>query len=407
MMVVAAINTCTYGSTGKIMLQIFGELCESDRGYVCVPNGRHNKAKYQGDHIWIGGRFSEDSHIILGRLTGLQGCFSYFATLRFLRKLRRVSPDVIHLHNLHNSYINLPLLFGFIKKHRIPVVWTLHDCWSFTGHCPYFTMSHCDRWMTGCHDCPSYRAYPASVIDSSRLLWKLKKKWFTRVESLTLVTPSQWLADLARRSYLAEYPVKVINNGIDLSVFKPTESNFRERYGIPDNKKIILGVAFDWERRKGLDVFTELAHRLPADDYQIVLVGTNEETDKELPAGIISIHRTHNQQELAAVYTAADVLLNPTREDNYPTVNMEAIACGTPVLTFRTGGSPESITPTTGAVVDDDIDTVEREVIRLCRDNSAMRGACLEAARDFDMNKLFKEYVRLYRTLDERTESNG
>ena len=213
---------------------------------------------------------------------------------------------------------------------------------------------------------------------------------------MTIVTPSQWLADLVKKSFLKDYPVKVINNGIDLSVFKPTESDFRQKHGIGD-KYMLLGVADSWGARKGLDVFIELSNRLDAAKYQIVLVGTNEVVDKQLPDNIISVHRTQDQKELAGIYSAANLFVNPTREENYPTVNMESIACGTPVLTFRTGGSPEIPDETCGAVVDcDDIDALESEIIRITKEKPFSQEACLKRAEAFDKDKLFREYVDLY-----------
>jgi glycosyltransferase involved in cell wall biosynthesis len=208
------------------------------------------------------------------------------------------------------------------------------------------------------------------------------------------VTPSQWLADLVKESFLKEYPVKVIHNGIDLEVFKPTGSNFRERHGLV-GKKVLLGVAFGWGVRKGLDVFVELARRLP-EEYQIVLVGTDDNVDKQLPENIISIHRTQNQRELAEIYTAADLFVNPTREENYPTLNMESLACGTPVLTFRTGGSPESVNEDCGMVIPcDDVDAMEAAILRLER-HPLNPEACVCQAQDFDKMKRFAQYCSLY-----------
>ena len=188
----------------------------------------------------------------------------------------------------------------------------------------------------------------------------------------------------------------MIHNGIDLSVFRPTPSDFRKKYHIPEDKFVLLGVAFGWGRRKGLDVFVELSRRLDPEKYQIVLVGTDDAVDKNLPENILSIHRTQNQQELAEVYTAADLFVNPTREDNYPTVNMEAIACGTPVLTFRTGGSPEIVDEDTGAVVEgDDVDAMEREISFIRRERPFAPEACCERAKQFDKNLRFQEYLNL------------
>ena len=237
-------------------------------------------------------------------------------------------------------------------------------------------------------------------LDTSKRMYELKRKWFTGVENMTLVTPSKWLSELVKQSFLKDYTVKVINNGIDLSVFKPTESDFRAKYGI-DNKKIILGVSFGWGYQKGLDVFVELAKRL-SDDYRIVLVGTSDATDAQLPANIISIHSTDNQTELAQIYTAANLFVNTTREDTYPTVNMEALACGTPVLTFKTGGSPECLDESCGSIVAvDDVDAMEQEIIRICTDNPYSKDSCVERAKNFDMYDRFEEYIELYKEVIE------
>ena len=210
-----------------------------------------------------------------------------------------------------------------------------------------------------------------------------------------IVTPSQWLADLVKQSYLKEYTVKIINNGIDLDVFKPTESDFRSKHHLA-REYMILGVAFDWGRRKGLDVFIELSTRLDH-RFQIVLVGTTDAIDKVLPENIISIHRTKNQRELAEVYSAADLFVNPTREENFPTVNMEALACGTPIITYRTGGSPEIMDETCGSVVEcDDIDALESEIVRICVEKPYSKAACLKRAMSFEKDAILGEYIELY-----------
>lgn len=409
-MKVIYINTCSYGSTGNFITQ----LCKyvenaNETAYLCVPNGRHNRYnKYSGNHIWIGGRLAEDTHLILSRITGCNGCFSLCATYRFLKKVKQVNPDIIHINNLHNSYINLPLLFGFLKRKKIPVIWTLHDCWSFTGQCPHFTIAKCEKWREGCFSCQQYKQYPKSYIDMTRVMYKKKKTWFIGVEKLRIVTPSKWLADLVGQSFLKEYPIKIINNGIDFSNFKPTASVFREKHGIGE-KRIALGVAFGWGFAKGLDVFIELSKRLDNSKYQIVLVGTNAEIDKELPDNIISIHRTSNQQELAEIYSAADVFVNPTREENFPTVNIEALACGTPIITFRTGGSPEILDETCGSVVEcDDIDAMEREIIRICEEVPFFSDACITRAARFNKDKMLEEYFNLYKeVLNDRASKKG
>ena len=407
---IAQINMLTYGSTGKIMLQIarnarqHGHLVKTFSPVEFSRFGKKDTPKIDG-HMEFGSFWENGFHHYCGTLLGADGCFSQQGTRQLIRELEAFQPDIIHLHNLHGFRQNLPMLFHYIKKHNIRVIWTLHDCWAFTGHCPYFTIEKCDRWKTGCHHCPQPRVYPKMYLDTSRIMYKMKKKWFCGVSDMTIVTPSQWLADLAKQSFLKEYPVEVINNGINLSVFQPTPSNFRERHGIGKDTFLLLGVAFGWGERKGLDIFIKLAKRLDS-SYQIVLVGTDDRVDAQLPTNIISIHRTQNQQELAEIYSAADLLVNPTREENYPTVNMESIACGTPVLTFRTGGSPEILDETCGSVVEcDDLDAMEREIRRICADRPYSLEACLERAKSFDMNTKFEEYVRLYENCPYRAES--
>lgn len=403
---IAQVNMVPNGSTGKIMLQI--AKVARDRGYETktysteIYNRFKKPSTFSAPYHRTWGSFRENTvHYILGSLLGRNGCFSRIGTRKLVKELAQWKPDVLHLHNLHCYCIHLSTLFRYIKENDVRVVWTLHDCWAFTGQCPHFEGVGCEKWRTGCHHCPQIGSYPKAYRDNSRQMYRLKKQWFTGVKDMTLVTPSHWLADLVKQSFLKDYPVKVIHNGIDLSVFKPTPSNFRERYGIPVEKKIILGVAFGWGVRKGLDVFVELAKRLD-NTYQIVLVGTDEKVDAQLPGNVISIHKTGNQQDLAEIYAAADLFVNPTREDTYPTVNMEALACGTPVLTFRTGGSPEIPDETCGSVVEkDNVDALEKEIVRIFQERTFLPEDCLRRAAQFDMYLKYEEYIGLY-TEDEK-----
>ena len=396
-MKILEINQVNFGSTGHIMLQIADLATKKGHEVICSFYARRNKDKDK-NCIYIGNKVSHNIHKKLYRKTGNNGCYSKISTWNFLRKVKKFDPDLIHIHNLHNCYINLQMLFDYIKKNNKKVVWTLHDCWSFTGQCPYFTAVGCEKWKTGCHDCEQINRYPSCSVDRTDKMWNRKKEWFTGVQNLTIVTPSQWLADLVKQSFLKDYPVKVINNGINLDVFKPTESDFRTKHNLED-KKIILGVASVWEVRKGLDVFIELSKRLD-DRYKIVLVGTNDEVDKKLPEGIISIHRTSNQKELAELYTAADVFFIPTREDNFPTVNMESLACGTPVLTFNTGGSPEMVDEATGVVLmNEDIASVEQAVISMCESGKYTKEACTERAKQYDSGLKYNEYLSLFENI--------
>lgn len=395
-MKVIALNAVIYGSTGKIMLQISRVARNGGMKSYTLSSKRASHGKLPEYHIFLDSGLEYHISQTLGFLTGAETLFP-FATRKLIKCLKRIKPDIIHLHILHSYYINLNELFRYIKKHNIRTVWTLHDCWAITARCPHFQLSGCDKWKIGCENCPyPKKAYPASLLfDNSKKMYKLKKKWFTNVPNMTIVTPSQWLADLVKESFLKNYPVKVINNGIDLEIFKPTESDFRKKHGAED-KFILLGVAAGWGERKGLDVFLELARRLD-DRFKIVLVGTNDNVDKQLPSNIISIHRTQNQIELAGIYSAADLFVNPTREDTYPTVNMESVACGTPVVTFNTGGSSEMLDETCGAVVPkDDIDALYNEIMRIYEKKPFTEKACLKKAKSYDMNDKFEEYIKLY-----------
>lgn len=382
--------TCGAGSTGKICVGI---------SKVLVAQNIENYILYssRSDGYKLGIRCSDDNYIKVqafkSRLFGNYGFNSKKTTRKMIDALEHLSPDIVHLHNIHGHDCDIEMLFMYFKEHRIKLVWTFHDCWGFTGYCTHFSMVGCNKWQSQCADCVQRRQY-SWFFDRSKELFEKKKKLFENLD-LTIVTPSWWLADIVRQSFFKEYPIKIIHNGIDLDVFKPVKSSFQQKYNI-ENRKIILGVSFEWEERKGLDIFVKLAKRLPS-DYKIVLVGTDTKIDKRLPEEILSIHRTQNQEELAEIYSAADVFVNPTREDNYPTVNMEAVSCGTPVITFRTGGSPETLDESCGVVVNyNDIDTLEKEIVRICVDKPYSVEQCVNKAQEFDKNKKFKEYTELY-----------
>lgn len=399
-MKIAQINMTHHGSTGRIMFQIADTARKAGhevRTYAPKIFSRHKKSSSLSisDHFTWGTTAESALHYYAGTILGGNGLFSHRGTKTLLRELDRFAPDVIHLHNLHNFCINLPMLFSYIKKKNIRVVWTLHDCWSFTGHCPHFIIAKCDKWKTGCHHCPQPQVYPKMYLDTSKMMYAKKKRWFTGVDDMTLVAPSAWLTDLVKQSFLKNYPTKVINNGIDLSVFRPVEGDFREKYGLED-KKIILGVSFSWGYQKGLDVFIELSKRLP-DDYKIVLVGTSDAIDAQLPKNILSIHSTEDQTELAQIYSAADIFVNPTREEVQGLVNIEALACGTPGVSFDSGGSPECYDKTCGSVVKcGDIVALEKEIIRICTEKPYARETCQKRAKNFDMYDKFEEYIKLY-----------
>jgi glycosyltransferase involved in cell wall biosynthesis len=353
---------CGNGSTGRITAKIASEY-EANGWEVRLVYGRD---AYVPEHcrkwaVRIGNGISVKLHGILTRLFDWHGTglCSRLATKRFLKWAEAWGPDEVWLHNLHGYYINYELLFAWIKRHpEMKVKWTLHDCWAFTGHCSHFLLTDCGRWQSGCFGCPEKREYPATLgLSAAKANWKKKRRAFCGVKNMRLITPSNWLADLTRQSFLKEYPVEVVHNTIDLSVFKPTPSDFRERMGL-NGKIIILGVASVWDRRKGLVDFLALQKLLnsgekgqasfPKNDkvehsYVIILVGLTERQISSLTPGVIGIARTNSTTELAEIYSAADWFFNPTHEDSYPTVNLEARACGCKIATYDTGGAAETV----------------------------------------------------------------
>lgn len=391
MKVIQINSVCGIGSTGRIATDIHSALqAKGIESHIMYGRG---EAKACNSAIKISSQLDFYSHALQTRLFDNHGFCSTKATHHAIKVLDELKPDIVHLHNIHGYYLNVELLFSFLKKQRnIKVIWTLHDCWSFTGHCSYFDFCGCEKWKMQCFSCPQKNTYPASNgLDNSKNNYQRKKKAFTGVKDLTIVTPSRWLADLVKQSYLKDYPVQVVNNGIDLSVFQPRQSEFRVKHNLVD-KFLIVGAASVWSPRKGFDDFIELATTLP-DNYRLVMVGLPLDKIKILPSNIIGIHRTDNPTELAEIYSAADVFFNPTYEDNYPTVNLEAIACGTPVITYNTGGSPESVSTEHGFVVSKgDVGAVVELVKNLSQQPFAMGKLPIS----FDKDNFVDEMLSLY-----------
>ncbi len=347
------INTVCNGSTGKIMGDIQRKAILD--GYKTLSIYGRRKGYKDLNCIKVGGFFSFWFHVFLTTLFDKQGSGSYFKTKKIVKILRKENPDIIHLHNIHGYYLNYKVLFKYLKtEYTGKIYWTFHDCYPFTGHCPYFTTVDCEKWKTECKHCPNKKRYPTSLIfDSSKSNYQKKKEMFTGLKNLIIITPSDWLHDLVKQSFLKEYPVVTIHNTINKQIFKPTQDkSVLKKYNIPTNKTIILGVASIWEERKGLQDFIKLSYLLDS-NFQIVLVGLNEKQIKKLNKihNITGIKRTENQYELATLYTYASYFVNPTYEDNYPTVNLEAIACGTKVIAYDTGGCKEQIDKNTGFLV--------------------------------------------------------
>lgn len=393
------INTvCGVKSTGRICTDLADEL--SRRGHrIKIAYGRENVPKrYRKYAVRIGNNLDVYAHAFKSRISDSVGLGSRWYTERFIEWVETFDPDVIHLHNLHGYYINIVVLFAYLRRCNKKIIWTLHDCWAFTGHCVYFDLADCRRWETGCHDCPKKTDYPKSyVFDRSCKNYELKRKLFTGISNLILVTPSRWLAELVKRSCLKEYPVEVIHNGIDTGVFQPTASDIRERLGIGD-RKVILGVAGVWEPRKGLPDLLELNKKL-AGSHQMILIGINEKQRKrfKIPDNVITIERTDSQVELAQYYSMADVYVTPTYEENYPTANLESIACGTPVVTYDTGGSGESAVYYGAAVTKGAIDELSHAI-------SDIGGVPKASGAVFTVDTMIESYIKIYCRQSQRTE---
>ena len=394
---IAFINAVPYGSTGKIVSQI-ADCAEKngDNVLICVSWAKRHH-KYRRKNVFEGSFLEKAIHILLGRITGCTGCFSVFDTCRIIFKLKKFKPDVIHLHLLHSDSFNLPVLFKYIKRQNIPVVWTMHDCWALTGYCPHFVVANCDKWQTGCFQCSQLKKY--TFVDSTKFMWNLKKNCFTGVSDLSIVAPSEWLKETIKKSYLGDYKTTVINNGVDLSVFNFKPNSFREEYGIGQDQFIVLGVSFDWSYKKGIDVFADLAELLDKEKFKIVLVGIDKTMEKTLPKNIISIARTENQEELAKIYSAADLFINPTREEVFGLVNIEALGCETPVVTFNTGGSPECIDESCGIVLKkNDSEHMKAAIEYIQKERPFKAEASRKRAELFSGDKVYARYYELLKS---------
>ena len=391
-------TTVNSGSTGRITEDI-GKVAQSMGHDSYIAYGRGNQPS-SSKLIRIGSGFDVYWHGIQTLLSDRHGCGSANATEELLQQLDIIKPDVIGLHNLHGYYINIKLLFDYLKSTNIPVLWTLFDCWAFTGHCTYFDDIQCEKWKTHCHQCPKYRNYPKAFIDNSFRNYKDKKHLFTGVKNLEIMVHSRWLANQVNQSFLKNYPIHVSPSGIDLSVFTPIKSSIKEVNQLK-NKKVVLGVASVWSERKGLADFIQLSKMLDS-DHKIVLIGIRKKQKRLLTSNILTIERTENTNELAKWYSLADVFVNPTYQDNFPTTNLEALACGTPVVTYNTGGSPEALDNNTGLVVEKgDIHGLYKAVENITRKGKEYyTDKCRKrAVKYFNKDDRFKDYLKIYESL--------
>ena len=397
-------TTANWGSHGKIAESI-GRLVIEQGGHSAIAYGRGNPSS-SSHLIRIGSDWDMKLHGVSTRLFDNHGLVSKKATADFLKRADNFNPNIIHLHNIHGYYLNYPLLFEWIKQKNLPVIWTLHDCWPWTGHCAYYTFVNCEKWKSGCRDCPALNTYPKTFLDKSKRNFQRKRDAFLGVDNLTFIPVSNWLGDDLNKSFLKDYPSQVIHNGINIDLFRPLDDdrNLKIRLGL-NGKYLLLGVASVWDRRKGLEEFKQL-RQLLSTDYDIVLVGLSDNQIKSLPNGIKGIARTENVEELVRLYSTADVFVNPTLEDNFPTTNLEALACGTPVITFNTGGSPEAIDSKTGSVVEyGKVNELAISIKQACENALFDSKDCRDRAVNlFDQNKAFLSYITLYESCAQKSK---
>lgn len=395
--------TCNWGSTGRIAEEI-GQVAIQQGWNSYIAYGR-GKPVSESHLIRIGNDRDMYEHGLETRIFDNHGLASRRATHKLIRQIEEIKPDIIHLHNIHGYYINYQILFDYLAKREVPVVWTLHDCWTFTGHCAHFALAGCYQWKNEeCLHCKCKKSYPASLfLNRAHRNFIDKKKAFTAPKNMTIVTVSHWLEELVKQSFLSCHQVITINNGIDVQVFSPKDNGkeVREKLGITQ-PYMLLGVASVWEASKGIFDFVKLRELLPDDQYAIVLVGVDDKTAKILPQGIDTVKRTNNVEELAEIYSVADVFLNPTWQDSFPTTNLEAMACGTPVVTYHTGGSPESLTEETGRVVEQGkLIAFASNIEEICKNgkNAYVEVCRQRAVENYNKKDRYLDYIKLYQQL--------
>lgn len=406
--VLLQIDSCLgVGSTGRISENI-GALAK-ERGWDCyVAHGGRYVGTTKLKSITITSKWGEYIHFAKSLLLDNHGLNSTHETKLFIKKIEKIRPDVVQLHCLHGYYVNYHLLFNYLIDRKIPIVWTLHDCWNFTGHCAHFDVIQCRKWQNQCDHCPLKGDYPASALmDRSEKNFKLKKALFTKVPNLTLVPVSYWLENFVHQSFFEGLPnvrIETIHNGTAISIFKPADAKeitaVKRKFSIPQDNFVAMGCAAPWTDRKGYHDFFELRKVLP-DNVTLLMVGLNKNQIKKLPKGIIGVQRTDTVSELATLYSASNVLLNPTYSDNFPTTNIEALACGIPVITYNTGGSPEAIDVKTGAVCEQgNIEEMAKLCMEMILKSDDIRTACRNRAVElYDKEKCFSYYVNLYDSL--------
>lgn len=389
------INTvCGSGSTGRIAVDL-AHMLEEHGDECCIAFSRGTKPE-DVDCFQFGNKAEIYWHGIMTRLTDRHGMYSKGATKELIEKIKKYQPDIIHLHNIHGYYLNIQLLFEFLREYNKPVVWTLHDCWSYTGHCSHYTCVECNRWQKECYKCPLKRDYPGSILlDHSTQNYRTKKQLFTSLVKLHLVTPSEWLKNEVEKSFFMDIPCTAIPNGIEIEKFVYRENNLKKTLGI-SNKKVILGVANVWTEQKGINDFIQLAELLD-ETYQLVMIGVDEQRKKRLPANIIALDRTKNIEELIDYYSMADIYFNSSIEETMGMTTGEAICCGTPVVAYRSTAVPESVGDGCGVVLEPhDTEGVARAFAEIISRQEKYKNACLAYRQRFDKKISNEAYYKLY-----------
>ena len=390
------------GSTGKIVEGI-GGLAISQGWDVYVAHGARYVNQSSLKNYQVTKKAGEILHYIESSLFDAQGRGSRRETKRFLQVIDEIKPDVVHIHNIHGCFLNFPILFQYLREKNIPVVWTLHDCWAMTGHCVHFMRTNCEQWKTQCVKCPQKHDFPSSyLLDRCKSNYTLKKQLFTAMEKLRITTVSSWLKGVVEQSYLRKFSVDVVPNGVDTSKFVYTEGDIWERYGIGD-KKLVLAVASGFEERKGIYDFVKLSKMLPK-EYQLLLVGTNDNDKKALSDNVIAVTRANGVKELAAFYSAADVLLSLSYEETFGLTIIEAMSCGTPAIVYDNTAQPELITPETGRVVESgNVEKVKEAVEEVCSKGKAHYSeACRMHALEYDEARSYHKYLEVYEEVVKR-----
>lgn len=387
---------CGTGSTGRIVADIWKALKDQGHEAKVAYGVGHGSIVSPEDQICFNNKIGYYTHNILAKITDKTGMYSKRQTKALLKKIDEFQPDIIHLHNLHGYYINYPILFDYLAKKDIPVVWTLHDCWAYTGHCVHYSANKCYQWKNECVDCANMKEYPTCWFKGCvKQNFEIKKKVFTSVKHMIITTPSQWLANEVQKSFLSIYPIKTIYDAIDLTIFKPTETSFKEKYGL-ENKIMILAVANVWSERKGLGDIVKLQESIDKNKV-IVVVGVSEKQKKELPKSIISIERTADLQELVQIYSAADVFVNLSVEETFGMVTAEALACGTPVVTYDQTAVPEVADADSGIVIHaGDIEGVIEAIDAALKLDSRR---VMNRATLFSKNKEIDQFITLYKAM--------